>query len=315
LDGGIAAWHPHKQATGMLLSHRETTVADLDAQIDTHALVHTRYRVLVVGRRNVVTDDALLAPAFPRTGHVTRPIVGVLLGGRARIRAFGREAWLTPGDVTVIEAKGAVSMRQESDAGFLSVAIEWDVGSLSSAAPGGFTRLRLGAHATRALGAAASSLAALGLSSRDGASIGATVLGILRAAGVPFEPASACDLVEDVPTPSNELTHALDRALSHLEAAPGWVDIEEALHLSSRHVSRVVATHAARYGMAAAGWRALRSRRQLLMGATLMTAPGARVERVARAVGYGSARAFSRAAMSAGLMHPSRIAEAVRLLA
>jgi chromate transport protein ChrA len=80
-------------------------------------------------------------------------------------------------------------------------------------------------------------------------------------------------------------------------------------------VNRRVAEFNRRYGFNASGWRDTRSRRQLLMGATLMTAPGAVAERVAAAVGYGSARAFHRALDAAGLPAPSAIAATVQSLA
>jgi hypothetical protein len=51
------------------------------------------------------------------------------------------------------------------------------------------------------------------------------------------------------------------------------------------------------------------------MGVSFMTAKGASVAEVARSVGYGSSRAFSRALGDAGLPSPSRIAEVVRALA
>ncbi|MGZ3477709.1 MAG: hypothetical protein ACXWUG_30850, partial [Polyangiales bacterium] len=57
-----------------------------------------------------------------------------------------------------------------------------------------------------------------------------------------------------------------------------------------------------------------RGRRRLMMGATLMTAPGATVEEVARAVGYASPTAFARALTQAGLPPPGEVARCVASL-
>src|SRR5215472_16126161 len=143
----------------MLLSHRETREPRLGAALDTHAVVHTRYRMHVVERRRVVSEDALFLRAFDRMGHLERPTLTVLLDGRARIRACGRERWLSPGDVSLVGAKAGIEMRQDGEESYLSLAIEWDPGHLSSSQPGGFSTTRLDARDTRALREAVRSLA------------------------------------------------------------------------------------------------------------------------------------------------------------
>ena len=50
----------------MLISHRETVMPSLGARLETHALVHSAYRIHAVLRRNVVSEDALLLRGFHR---------------------------------------------------------------------------------------------------------------------------------------------------------------------------------------------------------------------------------------------------------
>lgn len=69
-----------------------------------------------------------------------------------------------------------------------------------------------------------------------------------------------------------------------------------------------------RYGFNADGWIDARNRRRLLLGAGFMTAPGATATRVAPAVGFTSAAAFSRALCNAGLPRPGAIASTVAAL-
>jgi hypothetical protein len=299
----------------MLVSHRVTHMPGLGAVLDTHAIVHTGYRMHVVERRNVVSEDALFLRAFDRMGHLTRPMLTVLLDGRARIRACGEERWLSAGDVSLIEAKAGIEMRQEGEQSFLSFAIEWDPGHLSTARPQGFATSRLGPRDTDALREAARTLVGPDVEVRQAAAAAARVLTILRAAGAPLDAPEPEALVEDVPPRMRRLSRALDTVLSHLEGRPMSVDLETALGVCSRQVNRVVCEYNERYGFNAAGWRDTRNRRQLLMGATLMTAPGAVAEGVAVAMGYGSGRAFCRALADAGLPSPSAIAPAIRALA
>jgi len=296
----------------MLLSHREMHVPELDLRLDTHAVVHTRYRVHVVERRNVVSEDALLLRSFDRLGHLSRPTLTVLLEGRARIRACGQERWLSAGDMALIEAKAGVEMRQDGAPSFLSLAIEWEPGPISCARPAGFTTGRLDAAGTAALHEAAGALRARHTAPDRASAWLARIVAVLRASGSPLDLAPAPDLIEPVPDGMRRVGAALDGLLSNLRGRPTSVDLETALGLGARQVNRVVAEFNERYGFNATGWRDTRLRRQLLMGATLMTAPGAHVEGIAEAVGYGSARAFQRALADASLPSASAIASIVR---
>jgi hypothetical protein len=297
-----------------LLSHRETAMPSLGARLETHAIVHTAYRIHAVSRRNVVSEDALLLQGFDRVGHLARPMLTVLLQGRARLRACGEERWLSVGDVGLLEDKASVQMRQEGES-FSTFAIEWDPGFLSSLRPRGFTAWKVDAARLAGLREEARVFARREVRVTEAAASAARVLATLASGGAPFDAMAPEDLVEPVPEPMERLGHALDDVLSHLEGHPSAVDLEELLGIGARQVNRRVAEFNQRYGFNASGWRDTRSRRQLLMGATLMTAPGAVAERVAAAVGYGSARAFHRALGDAGLPAPSAIAAAVQGLA
>src|ERR1700690_3763500 len=98
----------------MLLSFRRAAIPEIDASVATTAFVHTRYRVHVIHNRGVVCDDDLFLPSITRVGQLTRPVLTIILEGRARIRlATGFERWFGPGDVVLLPAKAVVAMRQE----------------------------------------------------------------------------------------------------------------------------------------------------------------------------------------------------------
>ncbi len=296
----------------MLLSNRVTWLPSMGALLRTRAVVHSAYRVHVVERRNVVSDDGLFLPVFRRVGGLARPVVTVLLEGRARIRALGTERWLDAGDVSLIEAKASIEMRQEPP--YLSIAMEWDGDLLSGVRPRGFKTYKIDGRSARRLRELAASFPAGDDGMRAAAEATLSVVEVLRARGAPLTVPARERLIEPSVPRMQRVGLALDRVLSHLEGRPMAVDLEVALGVGPRQVNRLVAEYNARYGFNAAGWRDTRKRRQLLMGATLMTARGAVAERVAAAVGYGSARAFHHALAAAGLPPPSRIAETVAAL-
>ena len=299
----------------MFLSHRRSGIESLDAWLEVHAAVHTRMRVHFIRNQNVVSDDALSMRAFDRKGKVGRPIVTVVLQGHARIRAYDRERWLAPGDVSFVESKAAIEMRQSRDAEpFSSVAIEWEPGSIARSGVQGF-EVRAIDDATRArIGDLARALAAPDAEVHSVAPKLSQLFELLRrACDAPFEPIDdPRTLIEPVPEQTLLLARGLDVLLSDLRRRPMAVDLDAVLGLSLRQINRVVSAFNVRYGFNSATWRDTRNRRRLLMGATLMTAPGALTEDVALAVGYGSPAAFCRACAAAGFPSPATIAAAVR---
>lgn len=296
----------------MLLSFRRVAVPELCASVATKALVHTRYRVHVIDNRNVVCEDELFLPAMARVGHVSRPVLTVVLAGRARVRLAGCfERWLEAGDVTLLPTK-SVAMRQEGSP-FRSIAVEWEPGTLGGTVSSGVDCGRLDAIAFARVARTATELESCNEPLRASLLL-AEVVALLRAFGGPFDPVRAGDLIEPVTAPVVRLSRALDAVLSSLERSPTMVDLDDVLELSARQINRAVAQFNERYGFNASGWRDTRNRRRLLVGATMMTAPGAKTELVARAMGYASPTSFCHAFDDAGLPSPGVTADAVAKL-
>lgn len=285
----------------------------LGAFLETHAAVHTRYRVHVVRNENVVSEDALSMRAFDRKGQVGRPVVTVILEGNARLAAYDEKRWLGRGEMSVIESKAAITMRQgRAGEPFASVAIEWELGSLGGARPKGFTVRTLNAPALESIATQARILSERETTIDRAAQAIASIVGVVREAGAPFDEPRPDALIEEVPEQTRRLARALDELLSDLRKRPMVVDLDQVLGLSTRQINRIVAAFNARYGFNSVGWLDTRSRRRLMMGAALMTAPGADTETISTAVGYGSPAAFCRALGEAGLPSPATIAQAVK---
>ena len=297
----------------MLLSFRRTAIAEIDASVATKALVHTRYRVHVIHNRNVVCEDELFLPAMERIGRVSRPVLTVVLAGRARLRlAGGFERWLEPGDLALMPQKAAVAMRQEGTP-FRSIAIEWDPGTLGASAPAEPDCGSLDAQSLLRVLAIATELEAC--TKESAAAILLTELVVLlRAQGARFERFDPGALVEKASGSVARLSRALDAVLSQLAGGPAMADLDEALGLSPRQINRIVGQFNERYGFNSSGWRDTRNRRRLLVGASMMTAPGAKTELVARAMGYSSPTGFCHAFDASGLPSPGTTAEIVAKL-
>jgi len=297
----------------LFLSHRVTHPRLLDASIETHAAVHTRYRVHVVRNRRLVAEDGLFLRTFDRKGYVGRPILTVLLAGAARIRAYGTERWLGPGDVSIVESKGVIEMRQEG-AEYRSLVVEWEPGFFGDEPPKGFQTGRVSELERAHLDALALELTQPELDATGGARAIASALRRLRAAGLPFAAPEAEDLIEPVPEPALRLSATLDVLLSDLSANPMAVDLDRALGVSSRHLTRLVAEFHRRYGYNAESWRDALCRRRITVGAALMSVPEATTDIVSRLLGYSSPTAFCRAVAEAQLPSPGRIGAAIEAL-
>lgn len=297
----------------MILSYRKSEVPELGARFALRALVHPHYRLHVVDNRRVIAEDSLYLGAMTRKGHVGWPVLTVVLAGEARVRAFGREEWLRPGQVSVVAAKSAIAMRQQGDA-FRSLALEWKPGSTFGVArPEAFAKGSLEPRALERLAKDAEELLAPTLTAEGAALRARDVFATLASIGMPVA-ADPPGLEFDVPAQDRLVSSALDAALSDLSGRPMVTDLDRALGVSARQVSRVVAAFNARYGFNASTWQDTRSRRRLLLGSGFMTAAGATTELVARTVGYGSPAAFCRALADLGLPSPGHAREAVRAL-
>ena len=212
-----------------------------------------------------------------------------------------------PGDVVVVPEKGLVSMRQQGPL-FHSVAIEWTPGTIGGAAlqP---TCGRLDGDLPEV-----SRLARTMVGTdqpETAAHLFAEMLALLRGFGAPFEAAESGALIETIPEAIRKLSLALDATLTRLEANPMIVDLHALLGVSPRQLQRLVTAFNARYGFNSSGWRDTLNRRRLLVGATMMTAAGARTEGVAHALGYASPTSFCHALDAAGMPSPGEISRRV----
>jgi AraC-like DNA-binding protein len=283
----------------VLLSRRDTRCAVLGARVSTLALLHSRFRVHLVENERVVCDDALALRAFERKGQLSRAVATLVIEGRARLRVGGAERQLGPGDVALLPSKLDVEMRQEAAPRYVAIVVEWEPGVLFDARPAAF-------RVTSSVSLSSASEAADRLRVGDPRVV-ETIPTLFSEAGLVARP------WQPEPDESGRfrlVSHALDRALSFLDAQPMSVDLERALGLSARQVNRVVADFNARYGFNAGTWRDARNRRRLLVGAALLTHADATVAQVARAVGYRSETALCRAFANAGLPTPGSIASA-----
>ncbi len=294
----------------MIRSFRCMESLKLQAYLRNHALVHTHFRVHAVDNARVISEDQLLFSAFERVGQNGRPVITVLLEGSACIRSGARVQWLSPGDLLGMDAKGHICMRQQGEP-YRSLVLEWDVDWLGPR-PAPFTHVHL---ADRELSRARGIWLDITRSEQPQTAPVAALLQLLREQGIPLLPRAEQELAEPVDDQILRLSRGLDEVLSRLDSQPMSVDLEEVLQLSSRQVNRLVQAFNIRYGFNSLGWRDTRNRRRVMLGATLMTAPGATAEEVAALVGYSSLSAFSRALSIAGLPPPSEILRRVQELA
>ena len=277
----------------MIRSSRRVEAAKLHAYLSNVALVHTQCRLHAVDNARVVNEDLLLERGFVRAGGVARPVMTILLDGVARVSAYGEHHWLEPGDVLVVAAKQEVHMRQAGES-YASIAFEWAPPFLE-APRARVKRSKIDLAEARAVWSAA----------RDERST--PTHGVSRLLDLLGKKPSG-SLDERVPERAQDLTRALDEALSALAKQPMMGDLSDRLGVSTRQLNRIVKDYNETYGFNATGWIDTRNRRRLLIGATLMTAPKATASYVARIVGYRSATAFARALGLAGLPPPSEIA-------
>lgn len=287
----------------MIRSVRCVTAKEIGARLSNTALVHTRLRLHAVDNARVVNEDALLTRAYARAGRIERPCLAILLDGEARITAHHRHLWMTPGDITAVDSKGEIQMRQAGER-YASLALEWEPGFVGERGPPIASWRVNDLEPFRAVWRDVRA-------GRDPASTLASLLAHLVDVGVPMDRCRSAALHEEVPERMQELTTALDAMLSNLEEQPMMNDLEDRLGLSTRQLNRLVVDYNERYGFNSSGWIDTRNRRRLMIGATFMTVPGATAKYVARVVGYRSNATFSRALRTARLPAASEIAKEV----
>lgn len=288
---------------------------ELDAELSVTELLHTRYRVRLVRGRGVITEEGLwsLDRAHPIAwdGAGARAALVVMLSGRVRARIDGAEQWAEGGELLSTSPLGACQTREEGRA-FTQLCVEWDTGFLGTRDPAALSSTRLGPSTLALLDSAAAVLGDAAATQTTTAGHLAEVLSALRAEGAPFDAVAAGDLVEPSAPGDADLAVALGAALSSMGDGPQIVDLEAAMGLSTRQLSRRVAAFAGRYGLNGTNWRSMRDRWRLNAGSSVMSHPQATTCRVGRALGYGSSEAFCHAFARAGLPAPRNIRDAVR---
>jgi AraC-like DNA-binding protein len=295
----------------MLISHRKNAIPGTSVKLETYALIHPSFRLHVVNNYGVVSEDSVFLKAFPRRGFLERPIVTLVLQGRARLRAFGKEWFLGPGEMSICRSKEAISMRQEGEP-FESIAFEWDPEILGTL-PTSFTWDQ-GKFPNSWLPSLQKTCAIWCEKEATGTEHGQGVsswLEQLRALGIPMNKGPDQAPTADVPAFHRQLCTALDACLSDLSQAPMHCDLHQMLGRSERQIRRLVTDFNTLYGFNSDSWLDTRSRRRLMIGASLMTSPKANVETIASLVGYSSAGAFCRAMQQAQLPSPGTMRQVV----
>jgi AraC-like DNA-binding protein len=284
---------------------------------------HSDFRVRVERHRGVVLDESMVYPNVAWTGYGARPRLDLVLRGTVRVIENGVVQWLKPGDFTIGRALDSLYLRMQGDE-ILTLAVEWNLGTLSSSAPIGLPSGSLDVSDIAHLTAAAEQLLdaraldpALALDrGAEGPTAGiiASILSRLRSVGVPFDRFRARDLVSAVSAASQRTASAIGRALSRINEKPSLPGIAAELGLSPRRVADVIAELTTRYGFNGHDWRAMRDRWRLTMSAVALSHPLARTEDVARAVGYGSSNALCQAFRIANLPSPGQVRARLAIL-
>lgn len=293
----------------MLLSNRTTSVPELGSRFGEHMLLHTRYRLFLSERIGITVDENVFAKA-PRLLDVDRYHLLVVLEGEVEVSHAEGELLLRTGDTAIL--RRSLGWRNRMGGKVRTLLVEWEPGSLGTRWGEVGTGPRLGASIRQRLIEASDPLASP-QGSTEAAACLASILEVLRAEGFSFDRFEAQELIEEVPEPIERLSRSLDHVLSSLADRPMLIDLEQSLGWSRRHVHRMLADFHERYAFHMGGsWRQLLQVWRLFMGAALMSADGAKTERVAQLLGYSSVSTFCDAFTDAGLPSPSSFRELQR---
>lgn len=138
-----------------------------------------------------------------------------------------------------------------------------------------------------------------------GEGLAATAIERLRAIGLPLVRSEA--MPTSTPPPgAAQLVTAAGRLLGRLDRSPSIVDLSTATALEERELRRRLRRLGPWLALHAS-WRAMLHDNRMTMAASLATAPGATLEIMALALGYGAPSAMLAAMRAAGLPPPSQI--------
>jgi AraC-like DNA-binding protein len=120
-------------------------------------------------------------------------------------------------------------------------------------------------------------------------------------------PAAAKRMFEPTPAPFALLWRALRPMVERLYLTPTLQEVGAATGMSVRQIDRFVQDFVSAFAIAGRGWRPATRYLRLKLAAILLSAEGATVSEVARAVGYRSSDAMSRAFRDARMPSPTQV--------
>lgn len=294
----------------VLVSHRVVDVPTFGASVSEHGVLHSRFRLIVQERKNVIEDPGIFSQVFRRRRDVPRSAILIPLAGRTVLRTDDGTHELSEGQCAV-ELRGRPwSLRKEADSAVLMV--EWEPGLVSSRLVCPSRPAALSPGTLRRIQAASRDIVDPGADAEAASEASATIFAALRAEGFPFDPIAGPELREEVPTWASSLVRAVDATIRSLCRQPVLGELERALGWSERQIQRRIRELHQRYAsFVDGGWRELQLGWRFVVGAALMSAPGATTENVAGALGYASPRAFCDSFANAGLPSPGAVRSAL----
>lgn len=296
--GGLASSSTETQRLqGTLVrSRRMLDVADLGAHHEVVAWIEERMRIHVVRTSRLTCDDRLYQLAFGRADAGSRSLVTLVLSGELFVDTGASCVRCGPGQGIYLPTKGELLVRTEGER-YEALVLEWDA---HERAP-----QQTLTHDPRITQPLANLL--VGAPKPEPHTFAALLRAVDEVAPARLVRPSGPRTAAPKTLRAQEIADALDAVLSSLDTHPMATDLEERLGVSGRQVTRMVEAFRERYGYGALNWLDARNRRRLMLAATLLTAEGARVAEVARAVGYQRPETMARAFATAGLPKPRNV--------
>lgn len=287
----------------MILGRRRSAIEPLGIAVDTASVFDVTHRIHAFRLRGVGDDSAMHQSTFPQEAQLrARPTLSVLLEGRVSLRLGTTTHRLSAGDAYLIPAKSAYGWRLEPDVAGISFA--WNV---DADAAGEVRLFRVEAQALEVLRCTTARLfdESSAVDPKTAENIHASICDALRAIAPEIESPARTRCVPEYLA----LSRAIDRRLSDLAAEPMQIELQDELGIAERTLRRITTEMFQRYGFVDSKWVDARTRRRLTTAVAFLSHPNTTVTQVARAVGYHSPQAMSRAFARAGYPPPAQIRE------